>query len=116
MALFVSASRGNGRSTDTSDRDPRVALCIASPTPPYVEVVLEGEASITEEGGPELIERLCLRYYGEVEGRRYCRLHECPRRAALSFIFADTCPHMGLCQPRTTTTVLGAMTFPGLGT
>jgi PPOX class probable F420-dependent enzyme len=52
-------------------RDPRIALCIASPTPPYIEVVLEGNASITAAGGPELIERLCLRYYGEVEGRKY---------------------------------------------
>jgi PPOX class probable F420-dependent enzyme len=52
-------------------RDPRVALCIASPRPPYMEVVLEGQASISEEGGPELIARLCDRYYGGEEGRKY---------------------------------------------
>jgi PPOX class probable F420-dependent enzyme len=52
-------------------RDGRVALCIASPAPPYLEVVLEGEASITEVGGPQLMERLCVRYYGAVEGRKY---------------------------------------------
>jgi PPOX class probable F420-dependent enzyme len=52
-------------------RDPRVALCVASGHPPYMEVVLEGNASITEEGGRELIARLCDRYYGGEEGRKY---------------------------------------------
>jgi PPOX class probable F420-dependent enzyme len=52
-------------------RDPRVALCIAGHEPPYVEVVLEGRATITEDEGPELIERLCKHYYGEQEGTKY---------------------------------------------
>jgi len=54
-----------------ASRDPRVSLCIASPRPPYMEVVLEGQATIKEEGGPELISRLCERYYGGEEGRKY---------------------------------------------
>ncbi|MEE9199718.1 MAG: PPOX class F420-dependent oxidoreductase [Dehalococcoidia bacterium] len=52
-------------------RDPRVSLAVTSPEQPYKEVVFEGRAQVTKEGGPELIRRLAIRYDGEVEGNRY---------------------------------------------
>ncbi len=52
-------------------RDPRVSLAITSPEQPYKEVVFEGRAHVTQEGGPELIRRLAIKYDGEVEGNRY---------------------------------------------
>ena len=69
-----------------ASRDPRVALCVASHRLPYMEVVLEGHASITEDGGPELIARLCDRYYGGEEGRKYAEYtNEHDERLVLQF-------------------------------
>lgn len=52
-------------------RDPRVALAVTTPEQPYKEVVFEGKAQVTKEGGPELIRRLAIHYDGEVEGNKY---------------------------------------------
>jgi PPOX class probable F420-dependent enzyme len=52
-------------------RDPRVSLAVTANEHPYKQVVFEGKARVTAEGGPELIRRLALRYDGEVEGTKY---------------------------------------------
>ncbi len=52
-------------------RDPRVSLAVTANEHPYKEVVLEGIAEVTAEGGPELFRRLALRYDGAVEGDKY---------------------------------------------
>lgn len=52
-------------------RDPRVSLAVTANEQPYKQVVFEGKAQVTSEGGPELIRRLALRYDGEVEGTKY---------------------------------------------
>ncbi|MCH8090078.1 MAG: PPOX class F420-dependent oxidoreductase [Chloroflexi bacterium] len=52
-------------------RDPRVSLAVTANEQPYKQVVFEGKAQVTAEGGPELIRRLALRYDGEVEGAKY---------------------------------------------
>lgn len=52
-------------------RNPRVSLAVTSPEQPYREVVFEGEAQISDEGGNDLIRRLALKYNGEVEGTKY---------------------------------------------
>ena len=52
-------------------RDPRVSLAVTANEQPYKQVVFEGKAQVTAEGGPELIRRLALRYDGEVEGTKY---------------------------------------------
>ena len=52
-------------------RDPRVSLAVTANEHPYKEVVLEGIAEVTPEGGPELFRRLALKYDGAVEGDKY---------------------------------------------
>lgn len=50
--------------------DPRVALCIDTPTPPYTRVLIEGIAEIIEQDWVEMGKRMALRYRGE-EGLAY---------------------------------------------
>ncbi len=45
-------------------RDPRVSLCVYDPRDPYAYVELRGRITMTEDGGPELIERLSQAYDG----------------------------------------------------
>ncbi|MEE9247472.1 MAG: PPOX class F420-dependent oxidoreductase [Dehalococcoidia bacterium] len=52
-------------------RDPRASLAVTTPEQPFKEVVFEGKAHVTKDGGPELIRRLAIRYDGEVEGNKY---------------------------------------------
>ena len=52
-------------------RDARVSLAVTANEHPYKEVVLEGIAEVTPEGGPELFRRLALKYDGAVEGDKY---------------------------------------------
>jgi PPOX class probable F420-dependent enzyme len=53
------------RKTRNMQRDPRVSLCVYDPDHPYRYVEVRGTVDITEEGGPELIQRLSLAYDGE---------------------------------------------------
>jgi PPOX class probable F420-dependent enzyme len=46
-------------------RDPRTSVLIHDPTDPDRYVEVRGAVSMTTEGGPELINRLSLTYYGE---------------------------------------------------
>src|SRR5262245_42257539 len=45
-------------------RDPRVSLCFYDPAEPYSYVELRGTVTMTQEGGPELIDELSQRYAG----------------------------------------------------
>ena len=59
-------------------RDPRVSLAVttasASSQDIHKEVILEGRAQVTAEGGPELIRRLGIKFEGEGQGNRYADL------------------------------------------
>ncbi|MDT4974459.1 MAG: hypothetical protein QOG98_217 [Pseudonocardiales bacterium] len=46
-------------------RDPRTSVLIHDPNDPNRYVEVRGSVSMTTEGGPELINRLSLTYYGE---------------------------------------------------
>jgi PPOX class probable F420-dependent enzyme len=52
-------------------REPRVALSIHDPTPPYRGVVVEGRAEIVDANAPELTRRLAIRYLGLSDGSAY---------------------------------------------
>jgi PPOX class probable F420-dependent enzyme len=62
--VLFSTIRGR-RKTLNLEREPRVSICLYDPADPYVYVEIRGEVSMTEEGGPELINELSLRYSGE---------------------------------------------------
>jgi PPOX class probable F420-dependent enzyme len=63
-AVVFSTIRGR-RKTLNMERDPRVSLCAYDPVDPYQYVELRGSVTLTEEGGPELIQELSMRYDGE---------------------------------------------------
>ncbi|MBQ0986662.1 PPOX class F420-dependent oxidoreductase [Streptomyces sp. F63] len=46
-------------------RDPRISVLVTHPEDPYRYGEIRGEVSITEEGGPELIDELSLKYTGK---------------------------------------------------
>jgi PPOX class probable F420-dependent enzyme len=53
------------RKTRNMQRDPRVSLCVYDPAHAYRYVEVRGTVSLTEDGGPELIQQLSLAYDGE---------------------------------------------------
>lgn len=70
------------RKTHNLQRDPRVSLCFYDPKEPYRYVELRGTVTMTQDGGPELIEELSQRYDGRPfresspsNVRVVCRLH-----------------------------------------
>src|SRR5689334_20821724 len=62
--LVFSTIRGR-RKTLNMERDPRVSLCVYDPANPYRYVEVRGTVSLTEEGGPELIQELSHAYGGQ---------------------------------------------------
>jgi PPOX class probable F420-dependent enzyme len=52
-------------------KDPRVAVCIDTPTPPHTRVLIEGKAEIIDKDWVEMGYRMARRYRGEVEGPKY---------------------------------------------
>jgi len=62
--VVFSTIRGR-RKTRNMERDPRVTLCAYDPVDPYHYVEVRGTVTLTEEGGPELIQELSMRYDGE---------------------------------------------------
>ncbi|MFC5668003.1 PPOX class F420-dependent oxidoreductase [Kitasatospora misakiensis] len=46
-------------------KDARVSLLVNPPESPYTYFEVRGEATMTREGGRELIDELCLKYRGE---------------------------------------------------
>jgi PPOX class probable F420-dependent enzyme len=67
--VVFSTIRGR-RKTRNMERDPRVSICIYDPADPYRYVEVRGTVTLTEDGGPELIEELSQSYDGKpfVEG------------------------------------------------
>ena len=63
-AVIFSTIRGR-RKTRNLERDPRASLCVYQRSDPNRYVEVRGVVSLTEEGGPELIERLSHAYDGQ---------------------------------------------------
>jgi PPOX class probable F420-dependent enzyme len=61
--VLFSTIRGR-RKTRNMERDPRVGITLYDPANPYQYVEVRGTVSLTEEGGPELIEELSQKYDG----------------------------------------------------
>jgi PPOX class probable F420-dependent enzyme len=61
--VVFSTIRGR-RKTRNIQRDPRVTLCAYDPVDPYHYIEIRGTVTLTEDGGPELIQELSLRYDG----------------------------------------------------
>jgi PPOX class probable F420-dependent enzyme len=62
--IVFSTIRGRLK-TRNIERDPRVSICAYDPADPYKYVEVRGTVSLTEEGGPELIDELSRRYTGK---------------------------------------------------
>ena len=54
-------------------RNPQLALSIATDQRPFKYVVLEGEGRVTDDDLAAMIERICVRYDGPERGRAYAR-------------------------------------------
>lgn len=61
--VIFSTIRGR-KKTRNMERDPRVSLCMYDPKDPYLYVEIRGTVTMTEDGGPELINDLSRRYDG----------------------------------------------------
>jgi len=61
-------------------RDARVSLAIVGSEAPLQQVIFEGRAEFTQEGGPELFRTLAIRYMGEADGNRYADYDSQPGR------------------------------------
>lgn len=61
--VLFSTIRGR-RKTRNMERDPRVSIALYDPADPYHYVEIRGTVSLTEVGGPELIEELSQKYDG----------------------------------------------------
>lgn len=62
--VVFSTIRGR-RKTRNMQREPRVSLTLFDPADPYRYVEIRGEVTMTEQGGPELIQELSQRYTGK---------------------------------------------------
>jgi PPOX class probable F420-dependent enzyme len=63
--LLLSTVRGRAKERDIA-RDPRVGLMFFDQNNPYGYVEVRGTATLTEQGGRELIDRLSLKYTGDI--------------------------------------------------
>ena len=61
--IVFSTIRGR-RKTRNMERDPRVNVTLYDPADPYHYVEVRGTVSLTEDGGPELIQELSRKYDG----------------------------------------------------
>ena len=61
--VVFSTIRGR-RKTLNMERDPRVSLCAYDPVDPYHYIEIRGTVTLTEDGGPDLIQELSMRYDG----------------------------------------------------
>ncbi|MFI7596814.1 PPOX class F420-dependent oxidoreductase [Actinoplanes sp. NPDC049681] len=59
--VLFSTVRGR-RKTRNMERDPRVSVCAYDPAQPYSYFTVDGTVTLVEEGGPELINELSLKY------------------------------------------------------
>lgn len=62
--LLLSTVVGRAKERDLR-RDPRVGVMFLDQADPYGYVEVRGTATLTEEGGRELIDRLALKYTGD---------------------------------------------------
>ncbi|MEX5634605.1 MULTISPECIES: PPOX class F420-dependent oxidoreductase [Parafrankia] len=65
--LLLSTVRGRAKERDIA-RDPRVGLMFLDQRDPYAYVEIRGVASLSEEGGKELIDLLSTKYTGSPYG------------------------------------------------
>ena len=65
--VLVSTIKGRQKHRNIA-RDPKVTVLVFPKDNPYAYTEIRGTATMTEEGGRELIDRLCLAYTG---GDRY---------------------------------------------
>jgi PPOX class probable F420-dependent enzyme len=61
--LLISTVRGR-RHADNVERDPRVSVMLIAPDNPYAYLEVRATATVTEEGGRELIDDLMEKYHG----------------------------------------------------
>jgi len=61
--IVFSTIRGRVK-TRNMERNPQVSLCAFDPSDPYRYVEVQGVVSLTEDGGPELIQELSRKYDG----------------------------------------------------
>ena len=61
--VVFSTIRGR-RKTRNLERDPRVSVTLYDPADPYRYVEVRGTVTLTEDGGPELIQELSQKYDG----------------------------------------------------
>ena len=61
--ILVSTVKGRRKHLNI-ERDPRVSVLVYPASNPYSYVEIRGTATMTEEGGRDLIDRLCHRYTG----------------------------------------------------
>ena len=61
--LLLSTVRGR-RHANNVERDPRVSVLLIAPDNPYKYLEVRGTATVTEEGGRELIDDLMEKYHG----------------------------------------------------
>ena len=62
--LLISTTLGR-RKTLNLERDPRVTVMVQPADAPYTYAEIRGTASVTTEGGPELIDELARKYVGK---------------------------------------------------
>ena len=61
--ILLSTVRGR-RHADNVERDPRVSVLLVAPDDPYAYLEVRATATVTEEGGRDLIDDLCEKYRG----------------------------------------------------
>ena len=64
---------GNAVKVRNIERNPAVALSIATPERPLSYVVLEGQAEVTSEGLAQVVERMCVLYDGPDRGAEFAK-------------------------------------------
>ncbi len=70
--VWIMAGRGAVKIRNAR-RNPRVAISVATDARPYSYVVLEGEATVSQQDLPEIVSSICLKYDGPERGPEFAR-------------------------------------------
>ena len=70
--VWIMAGRGAVKIRNAR-RNPRVAISVATDARPYSYVVLEGEASVSQQDLPEIVGSICLKYDGPERGAEFAK-------------------------------------------